>query len=47
MDGIAPVVDNLGHSGGDTAGDGVAGRTVGILGTKRVIVLALIPGGGQ
>ena len=47
MDGVAPVVDDLGHSGGDTAGVGVAGRTVGIFRAEGVIVLALIPSGGQ
>lgn len=44
---VAPVVDDLGHSGGDTTGKGVAVGAVGIFGAEGVVVLALVPGGGQ
>ena len=47
VDGIAPVVDNLSHSGGYTAGDDVTVRAVGVLGTEGIVVLTLVPGGGQ
>ena len=47
VDGVAPVVDDLGHSCGYTAGEGVTVGAVGIFRTKGVVVLALVPGGGK
>ena len=47
VDGIAPVVDDLGHGCGYAAGEGVTVGAVGILGAEGVVVLALVPGGGQ
>lgn len=47
VDGIAPVVDDLGHGSGYAAGKGVAVGAVGVLGAEGVVVLALVPGGGQ
>ena len=47
VDGIAPIVDDLCHGGGDTACDGVTGITVGIFRTHGVVILSLVPGGGQ
>lgn len=47
VDGVAPVVDDLGHSGGYAAGEGVTVGAVGVLGAEGVVVLALVPGGGE
>ena len=48
VDGVAPVVDDLGHGGGNTAGRYMTVvRTGGVLGTEDVVVLALAPGGGE
>ena len=47
MGGVTPVVDDLRHGGGDTAGNGMTGGAGGILGTEGIIVLFLVPGGGE
>ena len=47
VDGVAPVVDDLGHGGGDTAGNTMTSGTGGVFGTESVVVLALVPGGGE
>ena len=47
VEGVAPVVDDLGHGGGYAAGDGVAVGAVSVLGAEGIVVLALVPGGGE
>ena len=47
MHGVTPIVDDLCHCGGDAASIDMAGGAVGILGAKGVIVLVLVPSGGQ
>ena len=44
---ILVIVDNLRHSGGHTTCVHMTSRTIGICGTKVIVILPLVPGGGQ